>query len=64
MKEEALRIAKKLLRNMPQLNTSEVIAWEETGFGIRLISLCALLKGNAVPARSLVFDCKRTYNIK
>ena len=47
-----------LLNKMPELKTEEEICWNETGAGGYFISLCALLKENAIPTKTLEFWCE------
>ena len=52
-KEEALRVGQELLKKMPELNTEEKTVWSEEGAGHNFMLLCALLKGNAIPAKNM-----------
>jgi len=55
VKEETLKIGKELLNKMPELKTKDELEWTETGAGDNLRLLSILLKGNAIPTKSLSF---------
>ncbi len=49
---------------MPELKTKEEIEWCEEGAGENLRMLCELLKGNAIPTKTLDLRCDKTRRIK
>ena len=61
MDEETWKKGEALIKNMPELKTNCEIPWKEEGTGdnfmsLRAPSLCALLKGNAIPTKTLILD--------
>ena len=46
-----------LLNRMPELKSDQTIYWQEEGTGQNFMSLCSLLKRNAIPAKKLYLGC-------
>ena len=52
-KEEALKKGEELLRKQPDLKTKTEYTWSKKGAGPNFVMLCELLKGNAIPTKTL-----------
>ena len=52
-RREDLKEGGKLLKRRPKLKPEEELRWKEEGAGEKLRMLCELLKGNAIPTKSL-----------
>ena len=56
MDEETWKKGEELVKKMSELKTDCNIEWRERGAGENFILLCELLKGNAIPMKSLDLD--------
>ena len=52
-KEEVLKRGEELLRKHPELRNKTEVGWSEKGAGENFAMLCELLKGNAIPTKTL-----------
>ena len=53
MKKQVLKKEEHFLRVMPDLLIQQELRWSQSGVGPEFISLCELLKGNAIPTKKL-----------
>ena len=60
MKVEALINAGELLKERPYLKDSDTISWDKRAVDDSFRSLCILLKGNALPTKTLKLASKNT----
>ena len=56
MVEETWKKGGELIKNMPKLKLENEVEWEE-GSGKIFMTLCELLKGNAVPTKKMDLSC-------
>ena len=53
MDEETWKKGEELFEKIPDLKTDCEVVWGEEGTGKNFMLLCELLKGNAIPSKSL-----------
>ena len=56
MDDETWKKGEKLIKKIPRLKTNDVVQWREKGTGCLFGLLCELLKGNAIPTKTLNLD--------
>ena len=61
-KEEALKRGEELLRKHPELRDETEVRWSEKGAGENFAMLCELLKGNAIPTKTLDLQCDEKWS--